>query len=482
MFAPSPAMDDNLDLPCEHQDVERLRESASSSLRPRPRFFQPTDWASFCLTTALALGVYLFTLAPEVTLGFQGLFTTGAFYAGVSHPPGYPLWTLYAWLFTELLPAGNLAWRTAVSSAVAGALASGVLALMVSRTGLTLLDGPRRVERLPQKQENWLRIVSGYVAGMAFGFSGSFWGKAVIADVWPLSMLLLSLVLCLLIRWFHAPDQSRYLIAACFVYGLALTNSQALALAAPGLAVMAVLGNPVLGRDGLMAITLVIAVSVAAHLLGVFPGILAGIAQTDLFGGVYIWGGMVTFVISVGLAIQTKRIFTEWKTVLVSGCALVLGLSLYFYLPLASMTNPPVNWGYTRTVTGFVHLLRRGQYERIRPTDSPARFAEEMGSYVKTTFTDYGSIFLVPALVPFWFFPRMRSRNRRWICGTLAIYVCLSLLFVFFLNPSPDRQSLEINGAYFSASYLVMALWTGYGLLLVGNILGQPPAFNMAQK
>src|SRR5713226_5386276 len=31
-------------------------------------FFQRTDWLSFALTTGLVLAVYLFTLAPEVTL------------------------------------------------------------------------------------------------------------------------------------------------------------------------------------------------------------------------------------------------------------------------------------------------------------------------------------------------------------------------------------------------------------------------------
>lgn len=85
-------------------------------------FFQPTDWLSFGLTATFALSGYWLTLAPDVTLGSSGIFSAGAMYAGVPHPPGYPLRTIYAWLFTKLLPFSNIAWRVAASSAVASLL------------------------------------------------------------------------------------------------------------------------------------------------------------------------------------------------------------------------------------------------------------------------------------------------------------------------------------------------------------------------
>src|SRR5262245_45669579 len=154
----------------ETSDPSTVRASDVST-----RFYQRTDWSSFWMTTALVLPVYLFTLAPDVTLGFSGIFSTGAMYAGVSHPPGYPLWTIYAWLFTVLLPWLNIAWRVAVSSAVAGALACGVIALMVSRGGAAIVEGIPGFRRLQPKEESRLRAVAGCVAGMAFGFDGGFW-------------------------------------------------------------------------------------------------------------------------------------------------------------------------------------------------------------------------------------------------------------------------------------------------------------------
>ena len=37
--------------------------------------------------------------APDVTLEDSGELSVGSYYAGVPHPPGYPVWTLYTWLF-----------------------------------------------------------------------------------------------------------------------------------------------------------------------------------------------------------------------------------------------------------------------------------------------------------------------------------------------------------------------------------------------
>ena len=436
-------------------------------------FFQFVDWLSFGLTTAIALAVYLFTLPPDVTLERQGIYATGAFYAGVPHPPGYPLWTLYAWLFTELLQVSNVAWRVSVSSAVAGAVTCGLLALMVSRVGKAILDGSADLAKMPRKQEIWLRVGAGYAAGMAFGFSNWFWGLAVVGDVWPLSMLLLAWVICLLLRWLHEPALRRYLVAACFVYGLTLTNSEALATAAPGLAVMVVIGDRAIARDGFLSIALLIA-AVAAHGIGfvwVFE-FIALVAQAEQFRWYYISGGVIALLVAGGLALKTRKVFTEWKMVIASGSALLGGLSLYWYLPLASMTNPPVNWGYPRTVTGFFHDLTRGQYERIRPVESPAGLAHAMAIYSRTVPRDFGWIFLPPAVLPFLRFRKTQGPVRRLMLGTCAAFGSLSVVLVYFLNPHGDRQALGLDAVYFSASYLILALWTGWGLILAGGIWG----------
>lgn len=164
------------------------------------RFFHDADWVSFWVATILALAAYLWTLAPNVTLEFSGIFSVGAMDAGVPHPPGYPLWTIYAWLFTQLLPFSNIAGRVAGSSAFAAALACGMIALMLSRSGGLMLEGLRDFKRLAPQEESRLRVVGGAVAGLGFAFDNGFWRKAVIVDPWPLSILMFMFTLTLLLR------------------------------------------------------------------------------------------------------------------------------------------------------------------------------------------------------------------------------------------------------------------------------------------
>src|SRR5262245_55510598 len=78
-------------------------------LVPLP-LFRRYDWFAALITTVLTLAGYLWTIAPDVTLEDSGELAVASYYAGVPHPPGYPVWTLYTWLFTVLLPFSNIAW------------------------------------------------------------------------------------------------------------------------------------------------------------------------------------------------------------------------------------------------------------------------------------------------------------------------------------------------------------------------------------
>ncbi len=70
-----------------------------------PPLFRRTDWITCGITTFLVFIGYYLTLAPDLTLEDSGELAVGSYYAGVPHPPGYPVWTIYTWLFTA--PAGD---------------------------------------------------------------------------------------------------------------------------------------------------------------------------------------------------------------------------------------------------------------------------------------------------------------------------------------------------------------------------------------
>jgi hypothetical protein len=125
---------------------------AANPGKPAGRLFRATDWLSFLITFAIVWVVYVLTLGPEVTLEDSGELVTGSMYAGIPHPPGYPVWTIYSWLWTVLLPMGNMAWRVAMGQAFSGAVACGLLALMVSRGSSMFMEG---IEELKMMAGRW---------------------------------------------------------------------------------------------------------------------------------------------------------------------------------------------------------------------------------------------------------------------------------------------------------------------------------------
>src|SRR5258708_37350316 len=78
-------------------DVEKAGEPPIPS--NLPPLFRKIDWVTFGVTTVLVFIGYFLTLSPDLTLQDSGELATGSFYAGVPHPPGYPLWTVFTWLF-----------------------------------------------------------------------------------------------------------------------------------------------------------------------------------------------------------------------------------------------------------------------------------------------------------------------------------------------------------------------------------------------
>lgn len=337
-------------------------------------FLQRAEWVSFGITVLLTFAIYLFTLSPSVDLDFSGIFATGAMYPGVSHVPGFPLWTLYSYLFTILLPISNIAWRVNVASAVASALACGFVALLASRCSGALLKDFAEVRRLETNDEVKLRVVCGCVAGLVLGFDGAFWHQAVIAFPWNFSVLLFVMVLVLLMRWQHAPEQTRWFQMASFVYGLTLTNSQELAPGVVGIGCFVLFAKPALARDIFAAGAVLVGILLAGQRFEFLPGLFVEPPQISSLFNVYLAVGIIALLLTVILGFVTRAMFTCWRTVLTSGLCFVLGLLPYFLVPVFSMTTPPMDWGHPRTVEGFLYVVSRGQYERVYPADSWSRF------------------------------------------------------------------------------------------------------------
>jgi tetratricopeptide (TPR) repeat protein len=507
------------------------------------------------MATLISLGVYLYTLAPDVTLEDSGELAVGSMYAGVPHPPGYPMWTIYSWVFTKILPFSNIAWRVAVSSAVAAALSCGLLALMISRGTQLILSGLKTFKSLPEKAERGLSLSSGLSAGLIFGFNGFIWSQAVIVEVYTLGILTFALTLALLMRWFYRPQQRLYLYLAYFVFGLCFVNHQTLILAAIGMELMILLADPKLGRDFLAGncvlylIGLVLSLKGAEHGSAGNPGLFilfnlvgAGfmallIGLTVRFPSNLLRALAATAFLAIGLifglvwsAALDKSQFTQantvvklwtfinlatlcgliayswinrdkdsgedgllsnWMPLLNTRAAWIIAALLYFYMPIASMTNPPMNWAYPRTTQGFKHAITRGQYDRITPSNFTRMFLDsshtptkaatpnartqfnggQLGIYLDEATEEFSLSYVALGFVPLAFLYRMRLKEFRWILGLTGIYVTFTLILIYLINPTADELNRHLNKVFFAATHIFIAGAIGLGLALIGATL-----------
>ena len=215
-----------------------------------PPLFRRIDWLALLICFAVVETIYLWTLAPELGLEDSGELLTGSFWAGIPHPPGYPFWAIYSWLWTQLVPFGNVAWRVELGQAAAMGLGCSFIALMVSRGSSMLMEGIEELKGMVGKWENAICLVCGVTAGLLMALDNSMWKESVVINrISEFGVPWLIMVLLCMMRWIYAPHQRGYLYCAMFFFGICATIHQTLIVAAMGMEIGIAFTQPKLGRD-----------------------------------------------------------------------------------------------------------------------------------------------------------------------------------------------------------------------------------------
>ena len=165
------------------------------------------------IVAVVLFALYAATSPRSVALEDDGLFVLSGYFLGIEHPPGYPLFTWIAHLFS-MLPFGSVAYRIHLASALFGAL-TGAMAWLCAHS-LTR------------------RALPAYIAALALGLSPVFWSQAIIAEVYTLNTFFFLFLLYLALR-----GEPRLLPWMALLFGLSLSNHWPLMLlAAPAFAVL----------------------------------------------------------------------------------------------------------------------------------------------------------------------------------------------------------------------------------------------------
>ena len=313
----------------------------------------------------LAFALYVATMAPGLTWANQGAdggeLSAAARTNGVLHPPGYPLYILLLQLWLKVTgvlfrgsePArlGNL-FSATLAAACVGVTAT-VVAAVTERFGSTQWVSPFW-------RQGWVLLVA-----ILWMQAPLFWSQAVIAEVYALHMLLVSILGWALLVKRGAP---RYLV-------------------------------PVVALGVAHHLTLVLLLPAVLYLLWVEQ-----------------WGDGQTW----GQRMQQLKAPMLW---LMIGC--VVGALFYIRIPLAAAAGPPINWGYADNWEGFWWLVGAQAYRGYLfnvPADS---VFERIASWAYTLTSQYTFVGLGLGLVGLAHWdqaaPRLRNFGLLWTLP-LSVY------------------------------------------------------------
>ena len=437
--------------------------------------FDRKDWIAAGVAWLVSQTVYFLTTQPNVGLLDSGEFLTASVHVGVPHPTGYPLWTILSHLFT-LFPIGNGAWEVNLFSGFCTAIAVGLVALILSNS--LRWAGVRDV----------IAQILGAGWAIALAFSVSMWSQAVIAEVYGLHSLMVMFYVWVLYRWLRAPEWTHGLAWSAFFFSLGMSDHHLMISMAPLPVMVMVLRRRDLLAEGILYLSL------AAALVYWGFGSISGDQPT--------WHSSIRFLYCVGVALViwmlVKRCLPNWRTGLLVLAAVAIGLSPYAYMPMASSTNPPMNWGFTSTKEGFFYSINRSQYsgklsdqllktvgrvmgaapqELLNPaepppgTPKPPTFRETLGKFAQLywrkiveNFTPLSILALVAAVA---FLGGLPPPLRSWIQISSIGFLLAGFLQPAFDQAGADEAAWLLEMPYLGYSHAFFVLLAGLGSGLV---------------
>lgn len=380
---------------------------------------QKATFISAAIIFVISLALYLYTLAPTVTLVDSGELIVAARSLGVAHPPGFPLYVLLAHLAT-LLPVGNIAVRVHLASAVFAALACGFMTLLIVEAlrfdqVFRVSTGKNRDERKKKNKPSpadgtthitdngnlKVILVQACITGLLLTFSRTLWAYATIAEVYTLNTLLFVVIVFLMIRWrrgildsksqrLAVSDKSLYI--AAFVFGIAM---------------------------GVHHVTIGL----------MLPALAALVFATEGFS------------------------FFKSKRLLYAALIAFAGLSIYIYLPIAASHSPLMNWGDPRTFERFWWHITGRQYQTFFDF-APQRISE----FFRLALREFGYPWVPLALVSalgglVYLFKRDKT-----------MFAFLSLILATDIFYCLGYEIDEDKDAYYLPAFVALTIAAGYGL------------------
>ncbi|MCQ2150772.1 MAG: DUF2723 domain-containing protein [Bacteroidales bacterium] len=328
---------------------------------------------------ALALLVsavtYLLTIEPSASFWDCGEFIASSYKLEVGHPPGNPVFQLFARIFTIF--GDNMHAAVLVNSLSALCSAFTIFFLYLTIVWL--------VKRLIKRAESGYSVAdtvaivgSGLVGSLAYCFSDTFWFSAVEGEVYAMSSLFTAAVFWAMTMWYDRADQphsSRWIVLIAFLMGLSIGVHLLNLLAIPAIVFMFYFRR---NEDKdftfwqYVKIFIVGVVILALILFIIIPWLPKIAAYFDLFFvnvlGLPYNTGTTFFIVAVlaacffGIFRTLKQGKVFWNTALLCLTMIIIGFSLFSIDIIRSCAKTPTNEYQPDNAFTLVRYLSREQY------------------------------------------------------------------------------------------------------------------------
>ena len=320
--------------------------------------------------------VYLLTIEPTASFWDCGEFIASSYKLEVGHPPGNPVFQLFARFFTMFTGPESAAVAVNAMNAV-------LSALTIMLLYLTIVFFVKRLIKTDGNGEYSLAksiaiFGSGAVGALAYTFSDTFWFSAVEGEVYAMSSLFTALVFWAMIKWYDQADTpyaNRWIVLISFLMGLSIGVHLLNLLAIPALVFMFYYKKRENGHYSAKQYLMIFLLSVvilAVILFGIIPYLPKIAAYFDLFFvnvlGLPFNSGAVFFMIALlgvcfwGLFRTMKQQKVFLNTALLCLTMIVVGFSLFSIVIIRSSAKTPTNEYQPDNPFTLVRYLGREQY------------------------------------------------------------------------------------------------------------------------
>ena len=345
---------------------------------------------------AIASTTYLLTIEPTVSFWDCGEFIASSYKLEVGHPPGNPVYQLFARFFTIFTDKENAA-------AAINSLSAICSALTIFFLYLTIVFFARRIIRRGEEISNAHAISifgAGIVGALSYCFSDTFWFSAVEAEVYAMSSLFTAVVFWAMTRWYDEADEphsGRWIVLISFLMGLSIGVHLLNLLSIPAIVFMYFYRIRESRKYSFMELCGIFVLScmiLAAVLFGIIPLLPKAAAYTDLLFvnvfGLPFNSGAATFMILLFSALfyalfhTMKRGKVLANTVLLCLTSIIIGFSLYTTVIIRSNANTPMNENKPDNPFTLISYLNRDQFPK-----GPIIYGEYFGADYEIVEKDY---------------------------------------------------------------------------------------------